>query len=151
MRLPCTKIGEGVRAPLDQDGIVRRAAVEEVIVLLTADLEARPVLGAIARELLRLTRVVRDVRAARRVGGGRRDGLARAVTYSDLRPADALPVQPIKVRFTDVTDQMFDESADRSAAAMAIIDMDENGRYTFLVVGSDGNSVLGWGANKMEG
>ena len=40
---------------------------------------------------------------------------------------------PIDVRFTDATNEVLDATTARSAAALAIIDMDENGRYTFLV------------------
>jgi tetratricopeptide (TPR) repeat protein len=56
--------------------------------------------------------------------------------------ANSAPPADIAVRFSDQTDQVFGPSSARSAAALAIVDMDEQGRYTLLALDPEGGLSL---------
>ena len=61
---------------------------------------------------------------------------------AEQKAAVLSPTQPINVQFTDVTEQAFAGDATRSASAIAIIEMDEHGQYTFFVADNDGGLSL---------
>lgn len=63
--------------------------------------------------------------------------LPESVSLKDLRErAKAEPA--LDVTFTDVTSQSFTNDQDRSATAIAVIDVDEYGNYTYFVADRDG-------------
>ena len=76
-------------------------------------------------------------------------------TYTKPEPAPAKTkkavsptVEPVEVRFSDVTEAVFLGDAERAAAAAAILDVSESGETTIFVVDAEGRpALLRWGSD----
>lgn len=65
----------------------------------------------------------------------------RAEAMTKVNPGQSFP-QPLAVRFVDATSSAFARDAARDGASLAVLEMDESGRYTFFVLDAGGVASL---------